>query len=176
MPTVQRFPTPKAVTQHIAATLAAAEYASVDQADLTAAGARLFWNGGDLDQAIGPITDPDFTGPAQDVLLLFAEAQQCIGRPDLIAARHLRMADQMDRERAFRIRAIAEDSARIAKLQADDAAPRDWLTKNWPDNSATVAMLEMAVARVRDTLPVLEAEAAQLRARAAELVAVKRAA
>lgn len=158
----QTFPTPETVAQHVADTLAAAEFLPLDVVELHAVAARLFWHGGDLNRAIGDETDPACRGAGYWGLLTYSVALRDVGQPERIAARHASTAASIDKSIAGRLVIIAEKRARAKTIQGYD-----------PGNAA---ILSGEADRLAKSITDQKSAAAQLRARAAELVAVKRAA
>jgi hypothetical protein len=166
-----RLPTPETIAQHVAETLAAAEFLPLDAVELHAVATRLFWNGGSIDRAIGDDTDPVCRGPGWWGLLTFDAARKEAGRSDLIAARHIKAAESVEKGIAHTEAAIREKQARLDAANTTQAG--SWLNF---DNSALVAELTGAIAALTASLPAKRTAAAQLRARAAELTLVREAA
>lgn len=164
------FPTPETVAAYVAETLAAAEFFPLDQAELQATATRLFWNRGDVSQALGDLTDPDMMGPGWGGLLTYGAAMKEAGRPELIADRHVRAAESLEGEIAFVEQTISEKQTR---LDAAKSSAKGWLTF---DNGPVIDELTSAITGLRASIRHKRSAAVQLRARAAELVAVKAAA
>ena len=163
MPAAPTFPSPASIEALVASTLADAEFDALDALEMKAATERLFWNHGSVSRAIGDDTDPECRGAGYWGLLTLSVAVEQAGRPDLIAARHVKAAESVERQIAHTEQTIVEKQARIAALRAH----------NWPASDVDADILAQAVEGLRASLPGKRAAAAQLRARAAELTGMK---
>jgi hypothetical protein len=140
--------------------LADAEYPAADPLTLANAAHRLDACGGDLELAIPPVTEMGVSYVARDavnLLYLFQAAMREAGRPDLIAARLTRWAEDAEYH-AGRHDAAAGDYEAMAARRRARGNDDEWATAH--DSAAAAA--RSCAARERETAAARRARAAAM--------------